>query len=90
MKSITHRALSALVLGVLAFGATSAYAQSAERRSCCGGQTSCCSSECCKSSKAAKASNQMAERFRAKYGREYPVKTPVTQTTATDCCKHCC
>lgn len=85
MKSIRRRALSALVFGVLTVGASSAFAEQAEKASgCCAQQTSCCSQ-----TPTASAFDQTAERFKAKYGREYPGKRSAVQTASHSCCKNC-
>ena len=91
MKTINRRALAALVFGFLTLGAASGFAQEAEKgHGCCTQQTSC-SSACCTRSRPAAAYNE-TERFRAKYGREYPVKRPTVQTNAASdsCCSRCC
>ena len=81
MKSINRRALVALAFGMLTFGTGVGFA---EESSCCKKRASCCpSSDCCKR-KEQKVTNETAERFRAKYGREYPGKAPAAK--ANDCC----
>ena len=86
MKTINRRALVALAFGMLSFGTVPARA---EEPSCCTKKESCCpSSDCCKR-KDPKVTNETAERFRAKYGREYPGTTPAAR--ADECCsKSCC
>ena len=87
MKAINRRALVALAFGMLTFGAGSSFA---EEPSCCRKAESCCpSSDCCKG-KDLKVTTETAERFRAKYGREYPGKASAS-AKADDCCsKSCC
>jgi hypothetical protein len=86
MKTINRRALVAILFGFLTFGAGTTFAK--DPTSCCGKAASCCSSGCCKAVEQ-KVTNETGERFRAKYGREYPGTTPAAQ--AHDCCcKSCC
>lgn len=87
MKTITRHALVALVFGFLTFGTATSFAESTH--SCCRKAESCCSSSgCCKAAER-KVTNETAERFRAKYGREYPGTTPAT-AVHDGCCKSCC
>jgi len=86
MKTITRRALVALAFGFLTFGTATSFAE--ETYSCCQKSESCCySSVCCKAVER-KATNETAERFRAKYGREYPGIAPAAAHEG--CCKSCC
>lgn len=90
MKSINRRALVALVFAFLSLGATSGFAEQAEKaHGCCAEQTSCCSRGCCTQTRTATAYDQAAERFKAKFGREYPGKRSTVQTASQSCCKHC-
>jgi hypothetical protein len=86
MKTIGRRALVALAFGFLTFGAGTSLAKGLAA-SCCEKAESCCSSGCCRAAER-KLTNETAERFRAKYGREYPGTAPAAQ--AHDCCKNCC
>jgi hypothetical protein len=90
MKSITHRTLTVLAFGLLTLGTGSAFAGQAEKaHGCCSEQTSCCSDGCCTHTRTATAYDQTAERFKAKFGREYPGKRFALQTASQSCCKHC-
>jgi hypothetical protein len=86
MKSISRRALVALTFAFLTFGTGTSFAG---EPSCCEKAESCCSSGCCKGSKP-KVTKESAERFRAKYGREYPGTTPAASKADDCCCKSCC
>ena len=96
MKTINRRALAALVFGFLTVGAGGAgFAQEPAKHGCCAGQESWCSlSECCtaKSHRQVTAYNQNAERYRAKYGREYPgTRVEAKNNVASHgCSKSCC
>ena len=96
MKTINRRALAALVFGFLTLGTGASFAQGSETtHGCCARQKSCCnSSECCKgeSSKRASAYNQTAERYRAKYGHDYPGQRPTAnkQPSSAGCPNSCC
>jgi transposase InsO family protein len=57
-----------------------------ETSTCC--KQSCCSAGCCADQGAAVADNQSEARFKAKYGREYPLKESVSPTAPKSCCKH--
>jgi hypothetical protein len=92
MKTISHRALAALVFGFLMSGG-SAVAQDAETGHGCGVEQSSCCSSCCATQKSSPAAyNEAAERFRAKYGREYPDKRPTAQQNngPSTAARHCC
>ena len=91
MKSIRRRALAALVFGFLTLGTGSAIAeQAAEKgRGCCAEETSCCSAACCTETRPASAFDQTAERYKTKYGREYPGRRSAVQTASHSCCKNC-
>ncbi len=90
MKSINRSALSALVFGFLSLGASSAFAEQAEKASgCCAEQTSCCSAGCCTQTRTTSGYDQTAERFKAKYGREYPGTRSAVRTASHSCCKNC-
>jgi hypothetical protein len=87
MKSINRRALVALAFGMLTFGTGVSFA---DEPSCCKKGASCCPSDCCKRGEQ-KVRNDTAERFRAKYGREYPGVGAARAPHADDCCsKSCC
>jgi hypothetical protein len=92
MKTISRRALAALVFGFVTLGAGSTFAQQAEKGPGCCTQQPSCSSACCTQKRPAAAYNETAERFRAKYGREYPLKRSTVQTSAVSesCCSSCC
>lgn len=89
MKTIKRRALVALAFGMLTFGTGVGFAADP---SCCKKGASCCpSSECCKQNELPKVTREMADRFRAKYGREYPGTATAPAAHADDCCsKSCC
>ena len=86
MKTITRHALVAVAFGFLTFGVGTSFAKE-PAASCCHKAESCCSSGCCKAAER-KVTNETAERFRAKYGREYPGTAPAAVHEA--CCKSCC
>jgi hypothetical protein len=88
MKSINRRALAALVFGFLTLGTGSAFAAQTKAHGCCAEQTSC-GMACCKETRQTAAFDQTAERFKAKYGREYPGKRSIAQTASQSCCNHC-
>ena len=92
MKTINRRALAAVVFGFLTLGAGASFAQEAEKGHGCCIQQSSGSSGCCTRKQPAPAFNENAERFRAKYGREYPGTRPKSKTNAASegCCSHCC
>ena len=73
MTTITRRALAALAFAFVTLGIPAR----AEEPSCCTKKENCCASDCCKKDcckgkNQRAATNQTAERFRAKYGRELP------------------
>lgn len=97
MKAINHPALAAFAFGLLTLGTTVNYAgETTKVQSCRRSEQSCCGSDCCKatSQERAFASDQNAERYKAKYGREFPIaRTKVQSTRAPSrdgCCKNCC
>lgn len=96
MKTISRRALFALVFGFLTLATGASLARGSEKpRTCCARQESCCSSsKCCEGeySKGVSAYNQTAERYRVKYGRDFPGTRPVARTkpASDSCCRNCC
>ena len=87
MKSINRRALAALVFGFLTLGTGATFAE--QVHGCCAGESSCCSAACCTETKPTSSFDQTAERFKAKYGREYPGKRSAVQSASHSCCKNC-
>ena len=88
MKSMSRRANTALVMAFLTLGASSAFGAE-KAHGCCQAETSCCSSACCAQKRTVAAYDQTAERFKAKFGREYPGKRSATQAASQSCC-NCC
>lgn len=89
MKSIRRRALAALIFGFLTLGTGSAIAEQGDEKvqGCCAEETSCCSAACCTETPTASAFDQTAERYKTKYGREYPGRRSAVQTASHICCK---
>jgi hypothetical protein len=93
MKTMNRRALAALVFGFLMVTSSTAFAQGGEKgHGCCKAESLACSSCCTAEKRSAGAYNETAERFRAKYGREYPGKrsTARQNNASAKCCTHCC
>jgi hypothetical protein len=78
MKSINRRALTAIVIGSLTVGATSVFAEHPEK-----------AHGCCAQKQTVAAYDQTAERFKAKFGREYPGARSPVRAASRGCCKNC-
>ncbi len=95
MKTFNRHALVAFVFGLLTLGTTVSYAEKPTKAQACCSEQSCCGSDCCEATyQRAFASDQNAERYKAKYGRELPSARTKVQTMRAQsmggCCKNCC